>query len=142
MNQPKDDNTSDLVQSHFASLAHKADEVLVRFYDLLFTNHPEVKPLFANTDMDQQRGHLKAALILAMDNLKNPDALEPVLRDMGRRHVDYGVQPEHYAMVGESLITALREASGNDWNPELEQGWSAVLQQVATTMIAGTEQEG
>ncbi|MEM8950696.1 MAG: RNA degradosome polyphosphate kinase, partial [Pseudomonadota bacterium] len=41
------------------------------------------------------------------------ETLVPVLRDLGARHVEYGVEPEHYDYVGRALLDALEEALGD-----------------------------
>jgi len=55
---------------------------------LLFTDYPEVQPLFANTHMEKQGKQLFQSLVFTVNNLRKPDALSDAL---GTRHVQYGV---------------------------------------------------
>ena len=52
-----------------------------------------------------------------------PEALElerllPVLRELGKRHVQYGVNEQDYAAVGETLLWTLERGLGAEWNAE------------------------
>lgn len=61
----------------------------------------------------------------------------PVLKDLGRRHVEYRVRPEHYPIVGGALLDTLAVALGPKWTPEVKAAWVAVYTVVADTMIEG-----
>jgi len=97
----------ELLESSFAQIKVNSSEVTKRFYTLLFTDYPEVQPLFANTHMEKQGKQLFQSLVFTVNNLRKPDALSDALRGLGTRHVQYGVLPQHYPMVG-SLLKALR----------------------------------
>jgi hemoglobin-like flavoprotein len=67
---------------------------------LLFTDYPEVQPLFAKTHIEKQRKQLFQSLVFTVNNLDKPDVLSDALRGLGTRHAQYGVLPQHYPMVG------------------------------------------
>ena len=94
----------EVLQRSFTAVAPKGDEFVAAFYARLFSAHPEVKPLFGATDMAVQQKKLLAALVLAVENLRRPDVLGPVLKDLGRRHTGYLAKPEHYGVVGAALL--------------------------------------
>jgi hemoglobin-like flavoprotein len=58
-----------------------------------------------------------------------------VLREMGRRHAGYGVEPEHYTTVGEALLWALEQALGDDFTSETKEAWAKAYDLIASTMI-------
>ena len=58
---------------------------------------------------------------------------------MGRRHVGYGVRPEHYAMVGEALLWALGPTLGDDFTPATRAAWAKAHGLIASTMIEAGE---
>ena len=68
------------------------------------------------------------------------DAIVPKLRELGARHVAYGAKPEHYGVVGATLITSLATIAGADWRPEHETAWTAAFGIVAATMLEGAAQ--
>jgi hypothetical protein len=45
----------ELLESSFEKIKPRADEFAASFYENLFAAHPEVKPLFASTDMEKQQ---------------------------------------------------------------------------------------
>jgi len=85
----------ELLESSFAQIKVNSLEVTKRFYTLLFTDYPEVQPLFANTHMEKQASNC-FNLVFTVNNLRKPDALSDALRGLGTRHVQYGVLPQHY----------------------------------------------
>jgi nitric oxide dioxygenase len=55
---------------------------------------------------------------------------------MARRHVDYGVQPEHYAYVGSALLYALGQGLGTDFTPAVKLAWTDAYGLLSGVMIA------
>ena len=81
------------------------------FYGRLFEIAPEVKPLFKG-DMTEQGKKLMQMLAVAVNGLPKLDTIVPAVQDMGVRHNDYGVAPEHYDSVGAALLWTLEQRSG------------------------------
>jgi hemoglobin-like flavoprotein len=48
--------------------------------------------------------------------------------------VEYGVEPEHYTLVGNALLRTLKKAFGNDFTPELRQAWTDAFRMLAQVM--------
>jgi len=72
-------------------------------------------------------------------HMLGPD-MEPVLialSELGDRHVEYGVLPAHYGIVGEALLYTLATALGDGWTPKVKKGWELVYGLVSTAMMAG-----
>ena len=67
-------------------------------------------------DMVAQRQKLLdelAAIVAAVSDL---DALVARTAPLGARHVEYGVEPDHYELVGEALQAALADVLGDGWD--------------------------
>lgn len=128
-----------LIRNSFQALAPRGKLLVKRFYATLFERHPEVQALFANTDLAQQERSLLAALKLAVGQLDQPEKLRPVLRELGAKHVGYGVEPEHYAAVRDTLLTVMAELLGDEWNHAVQEAWSEALDAVAALMLEGAE---
>ena len=124
----------ELLESSFNLVAPKADELVSIFYDRLFREHPEVRPLFPEV-MNEQKKHLVAALAAVIQNLRNPEGLTQILSELGLRHVDYGVQREHYPIVGQTLLASLAEIAGEAWSDELEQEWSNAYEAIQSIIF-------
>ncbi len=124
------------LETSFDLVAPRGDELMDEFYARLFAAAPAVRPLFP-PDLKQQKTMLLAALVLLRKSLRNLDAIVPTLRRLGACHVAYGARPEHYPVVGATLIASLAAIAGDDWKPEYESAWSSAFEIVAATMLEG-----
>ncbi|GAX40706.1 globin domain protein [Tolypothrix sp. NIES-4075] len=131
----------ELLESSFKKIKPRADEFAASFYEHLFTGHPELKPLFATTDMAKQQKKLLNALVLVVENLRNPEALEPVLNAMGKRHIGYGATAKYYGPVGEALLMSFEQYLQQDWTPEVKQAWVDAYRAITALMLKGASAE-
>lgn len=53
------------------------------------------------------------------------------------RHVSYGTVSSDYLLIGDTLLQALEQHLGEDWNPEVEQAWTLGYQKISELMIEG-----
>jgi hemoglobin-like flavoprotein len=127
-----------LLRENFESLRPRGLEVMRDFYRILFERRPDVKPMFAHVNMDEQVQKIFDTLDVIVQNLEKPDVLLSHLLLLGNSHVDYGVKPAHYGPVLDSLIEAMKRASGPAWTPALESGWRQAYNAVAEIMQKGT----
>ncbi|CAG6394016.1 globin domain-containing protein [Streptomyces cocklensis] len=127
-----------LIRSSFAAVQPHGTQVTEYFYDHLFANNPQVRPLFA-AHLDEQRDRLWAALGALVANLENTETLIGMLQNLGRRHVGYGAVAEHYPAVGASLIATLQHFAGDAWTPAVEESWTAVYGVISSTMVEAGE---
>jgi len=128
-----------LVQDSFGLVVPIAPTAAALFYQRLFEIDPTVRPMFKG-DIGEQGKKLMQALALAVKSLDRPEALMPVLQDLGRRHAKYGVTDAHYDTVGAALIWTLEKGLGERFTADVREAWVAVYQVVATTMkIAANE---
>jgi hemoglobin-like flavoprotein len=124
-----------LVQQSFGQVAPIADEAASMFYGRLFEIAPAVKPLF-HADMAEQRRKLMTTLAVVINGLSDLDTVLPAASALAKRHVAYGVKPEHYDAVGEALLWTLERGLGAQWSGELKGAWSATYATLAGFMIA------
>ena len=127
----------ELLEQSFNAVAPKGDQLVETFYRNLFTDYPQVKSLFEQADMADQRKKLLASLKLVVDNLRKPEVLVQALEQMGERHVAYGAEEEHYPAVGATLLKSLAEVAGDLWNDELNDAWAEAYGEISKIMIAG-----
>ncbi|VAW61120.1 Methyl-accepting chemotaxis protein I (serine chemoreceptor protein), partial [hydrothermal vent metagenome] len=123
------------LENSFNLLAPQAEELVRRFYDELFRRAPAVIPMFSNTTPAEQQKKLLAALKLVVENVRNPEALAPVLSTMGERHQGYGALPEHYPIVASTLVDTMKEMAGDAWNSTIESAWTQALKVIAKVML-------
>ena len=131
----------EILVNSFEKVKPHANEFAASFYENLFQLYPEVKPLFANTDMGNQEKKLLNSLVLVVENLRNPEALEPVLKALGGRHVGYGAIPKYYGPVGESLLLTFEQYLLEDWTPEVKKAWLNAYRAITALMLKGAGEE-
>jgi hemoglobin-like flavoprotein len=88
------------------------------FYRHLFAKHPELRPLFATSDMGALQVKLLQSFTLCVEGLKDPEILRPAITELGRRHVAYGALEQHLVYLGEALVAAMAEISGDAWTQQ------------------------
>lgn len=132
----------ELLEKSFQRVKPRATEFAASFYENLFADYPQAKPLFAHTDMTEQRKHLIKALVLVVENLRKPDVLSEALKQMGARHVNYGTLPQHYPMVVETSLKTFESYLGADWTPEVKQAWTDAYAAIVNMMLEGADDEG
>lgn len=123
----------ELVETSFQQVATQADKAADIFYERLFAVSPEVRALFS-PDLGEQKKKLMQTLEVAVTNLRFLDRVMPEIKEMGRRHVTYGVTVPHYALVGGALIWTLQHMLGPDFTPEMRAAWTEVYTTLATAM--------
>jgi len=126
----------DLLRSSFALVVEREPEVTRKFYDVLFAKYPAAKPLFASRSRGDQERMLRDMLVAVIDHLEDGPWLQSQLAALGQKHVGYGVRPEMYAWVGESLLATLAAVAGPAWTPELNQAWTDAYGAIAGLMQA------
>ena len=70
----------ELLESSFAQIRPRISNFSASFYRNLFIIYPEIKPLFANTDMKAQEQKLVDSLILVILNLRLIRQFIPIKR--------------------------------------------------------------
>jgi nitric oxide dioxygenase len=129
-----------LVKSSFAKVAAIKDQAAALFYRRLFELDPGLRPLFRG-DMAAQGARLMAALGGVVTSLDQLARVLPGIRELGRRHADYGVRPEHYATVGEALMWTLEQGLGTEFTRATRRAWTDAYAHLAWTMIAAAEED-
>ncbi len=129
----------ELLEQTFVALVPQGEALVKRFYEVLFERYPDVKPMFVNTTVAEQEQKLLAALQLVVDCLRKPEALTNALTHLGIKHHEYGVKPEHYTAVTETLLDVMADFAGKLWTDEVHTAWNEALKTVATTMLAAEQ---
>lgn len=129
-------NTSEitLVKDSFRKIVPIADQAAALFYARLFELDPELRGLFRG-DMTEQGRKLMAIIATAVATLERIDMIVPMVRQLGARHVHYGVREAHYATVGDALLWTLEKGLGPDFTPVVRDAWSSLYSLLANTMM-------
>ena len=130
-----------LVQESWMQVEPIADTAATLFYNRLFELDPALRPMFAATDLREQKRKLMHTLTVAVNGLHRLEQLTPALEALGRKHVGYGVRDEHYETVGQALLWTLEQGLGAAFTPEVRDAWvetygliAGVMQRAARTV--------
>ncbi|MGJ8697672.1 MAG: globin family protein [Verrucomicrobiaceae bacterium] len=130
-----------LVQESWEKVAPIAPTAASLFYEKLFELDPNLKPMFANSDMNDQGKKLMLMIGAAVKGLDSLGELVPAVQGLGKRHVKYGVQASHYDTVGAALLDTLAKGLGDDFTPDAKEAWTITYTTLAGLMIEASEYE-
>jgi hemoglobin-like flavoprotein len=119
-----------LVRDSFSKIAPAAAKL---FYGRLFTLDPSLRPLFKG-DMAEQGMQLMSVIGTVVAHLDRLPEIAQTVRQLGRRHADYGVQDVNYETVGAALIWTLEQGLGEGFTPAVRDGWIACYSLVSAEM--------
>lgn len=125
-----------LVRESFDAVREISGPLATLFYGRLFELAPEVRQMFRG-DIRTQGGKLMEMLAAVVGHLDRLDELNPVLRDMGRRHAGYGVVASQYDVVAQALIWSLGHALEGSWSHDQKAAWRTVISKIAHEMKSG-----
>jgi hemoglobin-like flavoprotein len=124
-----------LIRTTFAKLAVMPEVAGALFYERLFAANPSLRPLFKN-DMRIQGIKLMTMLALVVYNWPERGLIQPAIRDLAVRHVDYGVKPADYETLREALLWTLEQALGEDFGLPAREAWAICYDELAEEMKA------
>ena len=126
----------ELVRTSFARIQPVVEEAAVLFYARLFERDPSLRPLF-HTDIREQGHKLMDIIGFAVDGLDAVEKLTPTLRELGVRHLHYGVTEGNYDVVGDALLWTLRKALKDEYTDEVNEAWAALYSFLSESMKSG-----
>lgn len=129
----------EILESSFQAIAPRGEAFVTAFYERLFTSFPQTRAFFAEADMKEQRKKLLGALALVIQNLRKPEVLTSALQGLGQRHVAYGVQSEHYPIIGTVLLETFADILGERWTPACYHAWAEAYEAVCAIMLEGAK---
>jgi hemoglobin-like flavoprotein len=130
-----------LIKASFTQVAPIADQAATIFYDRLFELDPSIRPMFAHTDMPGQRRNLMQTLTVVVKSIDRLETIVPAVHALGRRHAGYGVEPGHFATVGQALLDTLAIGLGEDFTPDVKDAWATAYGILADVMIGAMATE-
>jgi hemoglobin-like flavoprotein len=125
-----------IVSETFPLIREIAIPVSLLFYGRLFDLDPSLRRLF-KIDMKEQSKKLVATLDALVQGIDDWEKIVPVLRELGQRHVGYGVKEQHYDTVCSALVWAFGQALQPGFDDEVRAAWTAVIRAVNEQMKIG-----
>jgi nitric oxide dioxygenase len=137
-----DQQTIAIIKSTVPVLQVHGTTITTTFYGMLFENHPELLNIFnhANQRQGRQQTALANAVLAAAMNIDQLGNILPVVKQIAEKHRALGVLPEHYPIVGETLLAAIGQVLGDAATPEIIEAWAKAYGVIADAFI-GVEAE-
>ncbi|WP_346829252.1 NO-inducible flavohemoprotein [Pseudomonas abietaniphila] len=133
-------NASDraIVKSTVPLLESGGEALTTYFYKKLLTRYPQVQPLFNQAHQasgDQPRALANGVLMYAR-HIDQLEQLGDLVAKIINKHVALQILPEHYPLVGECLLEAIREVLGAEIaTDEVINAWGNAYGQLADILI-------
>lgn len=126
------------IRADFRRVADDPERLAALFYARLFEIEPDLRGMFRG-DLSAQGRKLTAALAIVVHGLDRLDGILATIQALGARHVRYGVEERHYAVVGRALIDTLKTCLGASFDTAAVRAWTIAYGILASAMIgAGT----
>lgn len=132
-----DQQTIAIIKSTVPVLQVHGTTITTTFYGMLFENHPELLNIFnhANQRQGRQQTALANAVLAAAMNIDQLENILPVVKQIAEKHRALGVLPEHYPIVGETLLAAIGQVLGDAATPEIIDAWAKAYGVIADAFI-------
>jgi nitric oxide dioxygenase len=134
--------TIEIVKSTVPVLEKYGQDITKRFYELMFKAHPELLNIFNHTNqkIGRQQTALANAVYAAAVYIDQLDKIIPVVKQIGHKHRSIGIKPEHYPIVGEYLLLAIKDVLKDAATDEIIHAWAEAYGIIADAFIS-VEQE-
>uniref|UniRef100_A0A1B6EFS4 Globin domain-containing protein n=1 Tax=Clastoptera arizonana TaxID=38151 RepID=A0A1B6EFS4_9HEMI len=105
----------------------------------LFETHPDVQQVFlpfSGIELEdlkhskQLRAHalrVMAFVQKAVARLEEPEKLEALLRELGKKHYSYGAKAKYIDLIGPQFIQAIKPSLEEKWSDEVHDAWASLF---------------
>lgn len=134
--------TIEVVKATAPVVAENAETITRRFYSLLFTHNPEVQAYFnqAHQHSGGQQRALAGAICAYAANIDDLEKLGAAVELIAQKHCSLGIQPQHYPIVGQHLLAAIKDVLGASATPEIIAAWAEAYGLLADIFTGREEQ--
>ena len=127
----------DIVKATIPVLEEHGTTITKVFYKNMFADHPELLDIFNKTNQEQgrQQTALAMTVLAAAKHIENLGVLLPQVKQIGHKHRALQIQPEHYPIVGEYLLGAIKEVLGDAATDDIIEAWADAYNDIANVFI-------
>lgn len=132
------DDQKALVKATVPLLEAGGETLTKHFYKIMLGEFPEVRPLFnqAHQASGAQPRALANSVLMYARHIDNLEGLGALPAKIINKHVALQVLPEHYPIVGQCLLRAIREVLGAEIATDaVIDAWAAAYGQLADILI-------
>ena len=110
------------LKQSFERILSAGERLSERTFARLFERSPELRELFPE-EMTQLKHQFARMIGWLVAHLHEPQKLRIALVDLGRRHKEYSVRPDHFRVMCEVLVEVFATICADDWNEEIARDW-------------------
>ncbi len=127
----------DIILATLPVVATNLQTIVNKFYLRVFSNHPELKNLFNQTNQKNgfQQQALANSIASFVTNYDSLSKIKPMLVQIANKHVSLGISKDMYQIVGDNLMAAIGEVLQNILTPEIADAWLSMYWVIANTLI-------
>ncbi|GII90749.1 globin domain-containing protein [Sinosporangium siamense] len=130
-----------LIRATLPVVGASLDTITAKFYDRMFTEHPELLDGLFNrgnqASGDQRRALAGSIAAFATALLERPDERpDRLLARIAHKHTAVGVTNDQYVIVHKYLFGAIAEVLGDALTPQIAAAWDEVYWLMAGALIA------
>lgn len=132
------EKTIEIVKATAPVVGANALEITQTFYPILFKDFPETKAMFnqSHQKSSAQPRALADAIVAYALNIDKLENLGGAVEAMSERHASLNIRPEHYPMVGQSLIKAIGIVLEDVITDEIVDAWTEAYFFLADLLIS------
>lgn len=131
------ERTIEIVKSTAPVLAKYGEDITKRFYEMMFDAHPELLNIFNQTNQKtgRQQTALANTVYAAAVYIDQLDQIIPVVKQIGHKHRSIGVKAEHYPIVGQYLLLAIKDVLQEAATDDIIHAWGEAYGVIANAFI-------
>lgn len=128
------------IQESWEMVLSHGEQVVSRFFDVLFDKFPEFQTFFSQSHLSQNAAVLNQLRILA-SHMDNPQQLRLILVQLGERNQRFGIKSKHYPSVVYAILHVLTELIGDHIDGKTYDAWENFLHLGRAIMLERQPQE-
>lgn len=130
--------TKEIIKSTVPVLETYGEAITTHFYQRMLSRHPELLNIFnhVNQKKGRQQKALANAVYAAALHIDNLEEILPAIKQIAHKHRSLGIKPEHYPIVGENLLQAIKEVLGDAATDEIMTAWGEAYGIIADVFIS------
>ena len=132
-----DNKTMEIIKTTAPVLKKNSEAIGKRFYQLLFSNHPELLHVFNHSNQKRglQQRSLAHSVYVSGEHIDHLEDMKPLIMRIAHKHRALGIMPEQYPVVGENLIQAVKDVLGDGATDEIIEAWVKAYDFIANQFI-------
>lgn len=127
--------TKAIIKATAPVLKEHGEAITTAMYKILFEKYPQTEELFKNAAPGQYK-RLASAVYAYAENIDQLENLSKSIEQISAVHVKAHILPEHYPMVGDSLLQAIKKVLGDAATDDIMAAWEEAYGFLANVLIA------